>query len=183
MRIEDAEQSSIHFSSLLNPSMTVDITYRIDVTPSDRKEIRQVVESTGFFSEAEIEIAVELVEERLSKGLRSGYHFLFGELVNRIIGYTCYGPIPGAANRYDLYWIVVHHDFRRAGIGKSLMVKTEEAIEKQGGERIYIDTSSRDQYRTTRLFYRSCGYQEEAVLKDFYGPGDDKVIYVKDIRP
>jgi D-alanine-D-alanine ligase len=162
--------------------MAVDITYRTDVSPSDRNDVRQIVESTGFFSEAEIGIAVELVEERLSRGLQSGYHFLFGELKDRIIGYTCFGPIPGAAKRYDLYWIVVHHDFRRAGIGKSLMVKTEEAIEKQGGERIYIDTSSRDQYRTTRLFYRSCGYQEEAVLKDFYGSGDDKVIYVKAIR-
>jgi D-alanine-D-alanine ligase len=163
--------------------MTVDITYRTDVRHSDRDDIRQLVDAAGIFSETEIDIAVELIEERLSKGLQSGYHFLFGELTDRIIGYTCFGPIPGAAKRYDLYWIVVHHDFRRAGIGKSLMVKTEEAIEKQGGERIYIDTSSRDQYRTTRLFYRLCGYQEEAVLKDFYGSEDDKVIYVKAIRP
>jgi D-alanine-D-alanine ligase len=163
--------------------MTVDITYRTDARHSDRDDIRQLVDAAGIFSETEIDIAVELIEERLSKGLQSGYHFLFGELTDRIIGYTCFGPIPGAAKRYDLYWIVVHHDFRRAGIGKSLMVKTEEAIEKQGGERIYIDTSSRDQYRTTRLFYRSCGYQEEAVLKDFYGSEDDKVIYVKAIRP
>jgi D-alanine-D-alanine ligase len=163
--------------------MTVDITYRTDARHSDRDDIRQLVDAAGIFSETEIDIAVELIEERLSKGLQSGYHFLFGELTDRIIGYTCFGPIPGAAKRYDLYWIVVHHDFRRAGIGKSLMVKTEEAIEKQGGERIYIDTSSRDQYRTTRLFYRLCGYQEEAVLKDFYGSGDDKVIYVKAIRP
>jgi D-alanine-D-alanine ligase len=163
--------------------MTVDITYRTDARHSDRDDIRQLVDAAGIFSETEIDIAVELIEERLSKGLQSGYHFLFGELTDRIIGYTCFGPIPGAAKRYDLYWIVVHHDFRRAGIGKSLMVKTEEAIEKQGGERIYIDTSSRDQYRTTRLFYRLCGYQEEAVLKDFYGSEDDKVIYVKAIRP
>lgn len=169
--------------AMSNHLKNVDITYRTDVRTSDRNDVRQIVESTEFFSEAEAGIAVELVEERLSKGLQSGYHFLFGELTGRMIGYTCFGPIPGAANRYDLYWIVVHHDFRRAGIGKSLMVKTEEAIEKQGGERIYIDTSSRDQYRTTRLFYQSCGYQKEAVLKDFYGSGDDKVIYVKPIRP
>jgi D-alanine-D-alanine ligase len=163
--------------------MNVNITYRTNVRRSDRNDVRQIVESTGFFSEAEIGIAVELVEERLSKGLQSGYHFLFGEMTGRTIGYTCFGPIPGAANRYDFYWIAVHHDFHRSGIGKSLLVKTEEAIEKQGGQRIYIETSSRDQYRTTRMFHRACGYREEAVLKDFYGPEDDKVIYVKAICP
>ena len=163
--------------------MNMDITYRTDVRPSDRNDVRQIVESTGFFSEAEIGIAVELVEERLSKGQESGYHFLFGELTGRIIGYTCFGPIPATVSSYDIYWLAVHVDFRRSGIGKSLIEKTEEAIEKQGGQRIYIETSSRDQYRTTRMFHRACGYREEAVLKDFYAPGDDKVIYVKAIRP
>lgn len=163
--------------------INMEITYRTDVRPSDRDDIRRLVESTGFFSEAEIGIAVELVEERLSKGLQSGYRFLFAELSGDTIGYTCYGPIPGVLNRYDLYWIVVHDDFHRSGTGKSLMAHTEARIEKLGGQRIYIDTSSKDQYRTTRMFYDACGFREEAILKDFYGPGDDKVIYVKVIHP
>lgn len=163
--------------------MNDDITYRKDVRSSDRDDIRRLVDSTGFFSEAEIGIAVELIDERLLHGVQSGYHFLFGELTGRMIGYTCYGPIPGAPNRYDLYWIVVHHDFRQRGIGKSLLSKTEAIIRKKKGQRIYIDTSSRDQYRTTRMFYDACGFREEAMLKDFYGPGDHKVIYVKAFLP
>ena len=163
--------------------MNVDITYRTDVRSSDRDDVRQLVESSGFFSVEEIDIAVELVEEQLSKGLQSGYHFLFGELTGRIIGYTCFGPVPATMSSYDIYWLAVHIDFRRLGIGKSLIAHTEELIEKQGGQRIYVETSSRDQYRTTRMFHRACGYREEAVLKDFYAPGDDKVIYVKAIRP
>jgi ribosomal protein S18 acetylase RimI-like enzyme len=162
--------------------MNMEIVYRTDVTSSDRDDIRQLVKSSGFFSDTEISIAIELVEERLSKGLQSGYHFLFAELSNNIIGYTCFGPIPGTLSRYDLYWIVVHNNFHRAGIGKALMAMTEDLIEKQGGQRVYIDTSSREQYATTRLFYCVCGYRKEAILKDFFGSGDDKVIYVKDIH-
>ena len=47
------------------------------------------------------------------------------------------------------------------------------------GQRIYIETSNRGQYVPTRAFYLKCGYAEDAVLREFYGPGDDKVIYVK----
>jgi RimJ/RimL family protein N-acetyltransferase len=34
-------------------------------------------------------------------------------------------------------------------------------------------------YNRTRRFYERCGYREEATLREFYSPGDDKVIYVK----
>jgi GNAT superfamily N-acetyltransferase len=60
-----------------------------------------------------------------------------------------------------------------------------EAVERQvaakGGERIYIDTSGRDQYQPTRAFYERNGFCCEARLKDFYSPGDDRVIYVKSL--
>ena len=48
-----------------------------------------------------------------------------------------------------------------------------------GGRRVYIETSNRAQYGSTRGFYQRGGYHPEAILKDFYAPGDDKVTYVK----
>ena len=39
--------------------------------------------------------------------------------------------------------------------------------------------SNRHHYLPTRGFYLRCGYRQEALLKDFYAPGDDKVIYIK----
>jgi hypothetical protein len=44
---------------------------------------------------------------------------------------------------------------------------------------VYIDTSGRAQYASTRAFYEKNGYVCEARLKDFYAPGDDRVIYSK----
>jgi len=159
----------------------MNITYREEIKPSDTDHIRRLVESSGFFSPAEISIAIELVEERLSKGIQSGYLFLCAESAGNIIGYTCFGPIPGTMYSYDLYWIVVHNNFRRLGIGKALLARTEDLIGTQGGRLIYIDTSSQDLYKTTRIFYSQCGYRQEAFVKDFYKPGDGKIIYVKAI--
>ena len=42
-----------------------------------------------------------------------------------------------------------------------------------------MDTSQRTEYASTRAFYESCGYLQEAVLRDFYAPGDGKVVYCK----
>jgi len=157
------------------------ISYRGKPIPSDVDSIRNIVRSSGFFSTEEVEMAVELLQERLSKGESSGYHFLFVEIDERVVGYSCFGPIPCTKESYDLYWIAVLHEFRGRGIGRDLLERTEEKIGKMGGRRIYVDTSSRDQYQFTRSFYRANGYEQEAVLKDLYSPGDDKIIYVKQI--
>jgi len=158
------------------------IKYRQEVQEQDAERIRRLVEVTGYFSAEEIEVAVELVNEHLLKGASvSGYHFLFAERYGRLVGYTCYGPVPATASSYDLYWIAVHPDFRRRGLGKMMLAETEQIIRRSGGTRIYADTSMRVQYASTRAFYEHCGYQIESVLEDFYAPGEAKAIYCKSI--
>ena len=86
---------------------TDSIVYRKDMIPGDREAIGRLVRATGFFSEEEAAIAEELVDERMAKGEASGYFFLFAEEGGRLLGYTCFGPIPGSVHSYDLYWIAV----------------------------------------------------------------------------
>ena len=128
------------------------------------ERVREIVVSSGFFSEAEIEVAVELVQERLNKGVESGYHFLFAEQDQKVAGYSCFGPIPCTVESYDIYWIAVQQELRRSGLGVEILKKVEEKIREMGGKRIYVETSSREQYRPTRSFYRRCGYRREATL-------------------
>ena len=156
-----------------------EIEFRETVTHADEKNVQNIVKSTGFFSPDEIHIAVELVTERLQKGLESGYYFIFAEIDRRTIGYSCFGPIPATRFSYDLYWIAVHNDWRGKGMGRKILEASEQAVKKLGGQRLYIETSGREQYRPTRSFYISCDYTKEAHLKDFYAPGDAKYFYVK----
>ncbi|OPY06261.1 MAG: putative acetyltransferase [Syntrophaceae bacterium PtaB.Bin038] len=152
---------------------------RNGVRRSDAGAVRDIVSSTGLFRPDEIGIAVELVEERLRSGPASGYHFLFAERGDRILGYSCYGPVPLTLHCYDLYWIAVRKEAQGMGIGRMLLEHSEKAIAALGGRRVYIETSSRPIYLDTRRFYERNGYRAEAVLKEFYSPGDAKVIYVK----
>jgi ribosomal protein S18 acetylase RimI-like enzyme len=157
------------------------IIYRQQIMPSDPGTIFMIVQSSGFFSNEEISLARELAEEKVEQGSLCSYQFLFAEDKDRVLGYTCYGLIPATCGSYDLYWIAVDEQFRSQGLGKELMQKTEDVIRGVGGRRIYVETSSRDQYKPTHSFYESCGYQKEAFLKDFYAEGDSKIIYVKSV--
>jgi ribosomal protein S18 acetylase RimI-like enzyme len=159
--------------------MMLNVTFRQDVRPTDRMMVGRLVESTGFFSGDETAIAVELVEERLERGAASGYHFLFAEAEGEMIGYACHGPVPATRSSYDIYWMAVHPDFQRQGLGRELLARTESLIREQGGRQIYMDTSGRAQYEPTRSLYEGRGYRQAAYLPDYYAPGDAKIIYVK----
>ncbi len=155
------------------------MSFREDVKPSDTETVRDILESSGYFYKEEIAVGVELVEERLNKGIACGYHFIFAEDNGRVIGYTCFGEIACTKGSFDLYWIAVHNDIRGSGIGKKLLALTEKKISEMGGKRIYVETSNRKLYEATRVFYLKCRYTVEAILKDFYGPEDDKVIFLR----
>jgi ribosomal protein S18 acetylase RimI-like enzyme len=154
-------------------------TFRYEIMPRDVDDVRGLVEKTGFFRGDETAVAAELVSERLIRGPESGYSFVMAEEEGRLSGYVCYGPIPCTISSYDLYWIAVDPARQGRGLGKALLHEAERLIREMGGERVYVETSSKTQYESTRLFYERCGYAVASVLDDFYAPGDNKVTYTK----
>jgi GNAT superfamily N-acetyltransferase len=156
-----------------------DLVYRDEPVAADRERVRAIVASTNKFTAEEIDIAVELVDDRLQKGKRSDYVFLLAELAGAVVGYACFGRIPGTDASYDVYWIAVDQARQGRGLGKQIMRACEDAVRKSGGARLYIDTSARPDYAPTRAFYEACGYRCDAVLRDFYRKGDGKAIYCR----
>jgi ribosomal protein S18 acetylase RimI-like enzyme len=149
------------------------------LSPGDPAAIEQLVRDTGFFSTDEIAIARELADDGLANGPASHYRFVIAEQDGALLGYTCFGPIPGTRSGWDLYWIAVRRAAQRRHLGRALLEITELAVQAAGGTRLYAETSSRAQYEPTRAFYLCRGYTVAAQLPDFYGPGDDKLVYSK----
>lgn len=154
-------------------------TFRTEVVPADRDRVRAIVESTGNFYDHEIEVAVELVDERLAKGLASGYYFVFADRDGATEGYACYGPIACTTGSYDLFWIAVAKSAQGNGLGRLLDSRVCEDVRNLGGRLIIAETSNRADYLPTRKFYEKCEYHLESVIRDFYDLGDDKATYVK----
>lgn len=157
--------------------------YKLNIRTSplekDSDNVRRLVTDTGFFRPDEVDIAVELLDERREKGLESGYHFFLAEINGELSGYTCFGQIPCSLLSWDLYWIVTKKEFQGQGIGATLLKLTEEEILKLGGKNVIIETSSKDLYKSTQQFYFKNKYELKARFSDFYDYGDDKLVYIK----
>lgn len=172
---------SAHGGKSRNRSKKPEITWRYQATHADIGAVSALVAGTGMFTAPEIDIAAELVQERVTRGRESGYEFVFASLDDRLVGYACYGPIPGTDDRFDLYWIAVHADMQRQGLGRTILSRAEEAMRKAGASRVYIDTSTSEKYIPTQAFYARNGYNKAVELPDFFRKGDGKAIYAKDL--
>jgi GNAT superfamily N-acetyltransferase len=129
------------------------LTPRDAVLPDDVAAVGDMVAATGFFTPAEVAVAVELVRERLERGPASGYEFLLLDLDRRPIAYACWGLIACTVGSFDLYWIVVAPDHQRRRLGGWLLEAVERRGRAAGGPRRDNQTTAPDPrlLRTPRL--------------------------------
>ena len=148
----------------------------------DHAPVRVILENAGNFTVEEIVTAMELVDEWLAEGEDSGYLTYVLESTNDpfpVVGYICFGEAPLTEGTYDLYWLAVDTKHHRGGYGKKLVQFAEEEILRRGGRLLLIETSSQETYGGTIRFYERGGYEIAARIRDYYKPGDDKLIFCK----
>ncbi len=147
---------------------------------ADHAPILDILKRTDYFTEPEVEIADELLNSYFDKSAESGYWTYTAE-TDRVVGYVCYGPTPLTVGTYDIYWIAVSPEEQGKKIGTELLTFAERDIAGHRGRLITVYTSSQEKYGSTRSFYLRRGYSEGCRIKDYYRPGDDLVVYVKQI--
>ena len=159
-----------------------------------RGKVEEIVRATGVFNEGEVSVALEVFDEGMRHGARDvgndatlqtmdptpdPYELIGAFSGDDLVGYACYGATPSTDRTYDLYWIAVHPHAQKAGAGAALMSEVEQRLETRRARVVVVETSSRDDYAPTRRFYHRLGYIEAARLRDFYAPGDDRVVLSK----
>jgi GNAT superfamily N-acetyltransferase len=82
---------------------------------------------------------------------------------------------------YNLYLIAVHRQFQGTGIGAEIMRYVEQMLIDKGARILLVETSGLPEFERTRAFYDKCSYTREAVIRDFYKAGDDKVVFWKQL--
>jgi ribosomal protein S18 acetylase RimI-like enzyme len=150
-----------------------------ELSPTDRPRIVEILRGSRVFTREEIGVALELFDD-----MGDDYFFLGAFSPEEVLaGYACWGPTPAADRTWDLYWIAVDSPLQGAGIGTKLLAEVERRLVSQRARMLIAETSSRSDYAPTRAFYTRRGYVEAARVRDFYAPGDDRIIFVKRFLP
>lgn len=168
----------------------------VSIRPTIREDynsILDILKGTNSFTAEEIKIADELLNSYFDHSSVSGYWTYTAMSrheqaqvgipleTDKIAGYICYGPTPLTLGTFDVYWVAVDPALQGHGIGTELLNFAEDDISRHKGTLITIYTSSQEKYSPTRDFYLKRGYHEGARIHNYYRPGDDLVIYVKQI--
>ena len=149
------------------------------VGPAHRAPLERLTRAAGLFREDEVAIAVELLDDSLAGD--PAYRFLGAYEGDELVGYACWGPVPGTADTYDLYWLVVDPARQCSGVGTRLVAAVEHRLISDGARLVVVETSSLPAYASTRAFYERRGYTRGATVPGYYAPGDDLMIYFKDL--
>lgn len=81
-----------------------------------------------------------------------------------------------ARGLYWLGWTYVNPFFRGKGYGGVLMEFVLEAVRELRGRKIYLSTSSLENYASAVGFYKRYGFVEEGRLLDYYNDGEHQLI-------
>ena len=153
-----------------------------DLNKSDLPDLERILRQTGAFTEAEVAVALELLESVLAHPAQEDYEVAVAECDGKVAGYVLFGPVPLTVGNVDLYWIAVDPACQGKGVGQALMRHVEDQTRARDGRMVCLETSSQGNYQRTRRFYEEAGYVEESRIRDFYKPGDDRLTYVKRLQ-
>ena len=147
--------------------------------PHHRAKLADLLAATPEFTRPEVDVALELIDCALADSSCDDYRFIVRQKGDRVLGYACFGATPMTEGCFDLYWLVVDRDARRAGVGRELMTAVERELAASGARLIRVETAGLASYVAARDFYQRIGYREVARLRDFYWPGNDLYIFTK----
>ena len=88
-------------------------------------------------------------------------------------------PEAMADGTWNLLLIAVHPDRQSEGIGAQIMSYVEDKLSADGVRVLLVETSGTDEFNRTRAFYTKLGYSKEAQIREYYGVGDDKIVFHK----
>lgn len=153
-------------------------------TEADLDRIKEIAVAAQMFTAEEAEFFDEMVHGALDGSLE-GHQWLVAEVDGvMVVGAAKFAPEPFADRMWNLYFIAVDPAHQGTGIGSALVAQVETGLVERGEEQartLVVETSSTDKYVGARTFYADLGYDEEARIREFYGPDDHKVVFWKSL--
>ena len=151
-------------------------SYIRPVTPDDLPALKTVIDANQLFPS---DLLDEMISDYFNNEDSNDYWFTYDDGKPVAIAYCA--PEKMTQGTWNLYLIAVHPDYQGAGRGTSMLHHIEQRLAARGERILLVETSGLESFKPTRKFYRQCGYDREAKIRDFYQAGEDKIIFRKSL--
>jgi len=145
------------------------------VIATDVEALEKVIDSSGIFPS---ELLKDMISEYLSNPVSEEIWFTYLQ-EKQPIGFGYCVPEKLTDGTYNLLAIAVDKKSQGMGIGSKMMAYLEDELRRQQKRILIVDTSSSEDFESTRSFYVKAGYTNVAAIKDFWKDGEDKVTFYK----
>ncbi len=145
------------------------------IKATDLKDLKAVIDSNELFPS-------ELLDEMTAGFFNqsdTAEIWLTKEVHQKPIAVAYCAPERMTEGTYNLYLIAIHKDYQGQGLGSEIMMHVEHLLKNQGVRILIVETSSLPNFELTRKFYDKLGYNREAVIREFYQKGEDKIVFWK----
>lgn len=159
------------------PKMTDPVPVIRPARAADTDALIALVRATGLFAAEDADDFAAMIRAALAAP--SPGEVWLVRTAPEIVGAAYLGPETFAPDIRNLWFIGVHASARRQGHGRALLGAAEQAARDDGARLLLVETSSNPATAAARACYDACGYGAEARIRDYYAPGDDKVIFRK----
>ena len=149
------------------------------LTADDAPAVPALTVAAELFTAEEAGIVEAMMASYLASQRDEGDVCLVDDLDGELIGVAYYAPVPEADRTWYLTMLGIRSDHHRGGRGRALMRHVEDDLAGRGERLLLVETSALPAFARARAFYAACGYGEEARVRDYYGDGDDMVLFRK----
>ena len=146
-----------------------------EVIHSDLDSLKIVLDSCGLFPSEYLD---DMISDYFHNLDTNEIWFTYVENDSPIsIGYCI--PEKLTSGTYNLLAIGVSENHQRKGVAVEMMNFIEQKLKTIGARVLIVETSSDDAQIGARNLYQKLGYIQEAVIRDFWNEGEDKIVYWK----
>jgi GNAT superfamily N-acetyltransferase len=145
------------------------------ITPQDLEHLRAVIDSNGLFPS---DLLDDMTNDFFTNEKTTDI-WLTKEVDNIPIAVVYFAPERMTDGTFNLYLIAVSKNFQGKGVGAEIMGHVENLLREKGNRILLVETSVLPEFELTRRFYDKLDYKREAVIREFYQKGEDKVVFWK----
>lgn len=155
---------------MTSPTISVAAT-----TPDDFPALAPIIRETGLFPETPLP---DLFAEPPLYGAPDAIWLTVRD-ASGAAGFCFARPETFTEGTWNLLAIAVDPARQSDGLGAALVAELEHRIAALEGRLLIVDTASLADFDGARAFYLRRGFEKEAVIREFWAPGIDKVTYRK----